>query len=138
MTFTTPSHSLDLTVICLIPSLPLLIAYPPTWCTNARVWGIMLFVLEKRFRCYQNVCTSPHVWLWTLTYWYLSTPNPTSFLFRIMIHLHYANSMLSSPTISTTNLKWRTNLYFNPDSLPVLIFFSVFRFTPHWCFVGYS
>ena len=53
--------------------------------------------------------------------WYLSAPNPSSSLLRNADLSASCKLLDATPTMSTFNLKWHTNMYFNPDSLLVLI-----------------
>ena len=121
---TPPNHFQTLTTTCSIPSLSSLPANPPTWCTTAYVQSVMPFTLEKWVSCSWNTWmdTDPHLRMWTLTYWYLHIPNPTSSLFRIAgLPISYINSLVAPQAMSTTNLKWHINLPFSLDNLGINI-----------------
>ena len=66
------------------PIPPLLTTNPPTWCTKSSIWNVMFFTLKKLVRCPWSLWMGDHPLLRSLAliYWYLSTSNPTSSLFR--------------------------------------------------------
>ena len=76
-------------------------------CTTCNVRNVMLLTLEKQVKCKNG---------------HLSTCMivNSDVLIPIYPSASYTNSLIPPATTSAANLKWHTNLYFNPGSLPVL------------------
>ena len=64
--------------------------------------------------------TGPVARMWTLTYRYPFTPNPTSSVSRNAgLSMLFTNSQIPHPTTSAANMKWHINWFWNPANSQV-------------------